>query len=125
MADINPFIKYMVKDEKEDIFHSSAYAKAQSGASMGSASQQSFAERRRIEENRQVIRGYGASRVANSAISGGPRAKTFTPPVGGGSGAAGAGLGARPLGATGGGRPAGAAPRPVSMPKPLGISPKR
>ena len=127
MADINPFIKYMVKDEKEDIFHSSAYAKAQSGASMGSASQQSFAERQRIEENRQVIRGYGASRVANSAISGGPRAKTFTPPVGGGLGAsgAGAGLGARPLGTTGGGRPTGAAPRPVSMPKPLGISPKR
>lgn len=105
MTEINPFIKYVMKDEKEDIVHSSTYAKAQSGGSMGVASAQSFAERQRIEQNRQVIRGYGASRVANSAISGGPRAKTYTPPVGG-------------VKSVGGG------PRPP-MPKPLGLSPKR
>lgn len=106
MADVNPFLKYVIKDEKEDIVHSSAYAKVQNGGAMGASSAQSFAERQRIEQNRQVVRGYNSSRIVSGAMSGGPRAKAYTPPAGAGA------SGARPIGA-----------RPMS--KPLGVSPKR
>ncbi len=40
MIQKNPFLKYVMKDKKEDVFHSSAYAKAQSGDSIGAASAQ-------------------------------------------------------------------------------------
>ena len=120
MGNINPFTKYLIKDKAEDIFHSTAYAKAQSGASLGAVSVQGFAERQKMEQNRQVIQGYGASRIANSSIGSGPRAKAFTPPVQTG----GSGLGARPGGAPAGGVRPGGVPRP-SMPKPLGLSGKR
>ena len=128
MGDINPFTKYLIKDKKEDIFHSTAYAKAQSGAAMGAVSAQGFAERQKMEQNRQVIQGYGASRIANSSIGSGPRAKTFTPPAPAGGTPAGAGssVAVRPgVGVPSGGavRPGGV-PRP-SMPKPLGLSGKR
>ena len=113
MGDINPFTKYLIKDKKEDIFHSTAYAKAQNGSTMGAVSTQSFAERQKLEQNRQMIQGYGASRIANNSIGSGPRAKTFTPPAGASGGFGGA-AGVRP----------GGAPKP-SMPKPLGLSGKR
>ena len=76
----NPFLKYIVKDKKEDIFHSSAYGKAQNGGSMGTVSNVSFGERMNINRNRQVVRGYGDSRLANQNIGNGPRAKQYTPP---------------------------------------------
>lgn len=107
MGDVNPFLKYVMKDDKEDIFHSSAYAKAQNGGSMGAASTQSFADRQRMEQNRTMIRGYASSGTANNMIANGPRPQAVAPGAGG----------ARPMGA----RPMGA--RPVS--KPLGLSPKR
>ena len=53
----NPFIKYVMKDEKEDIFHSSAYGKAQNGGAMGVTSAQSFSERMKIEKNGRLCEG--------------------------------------------------------------------
>ena len=80
--DKNPFLDRLMKiNDKGDIFHSSAYGKAQNGGSMGAASTESFATRRQIEQNRTVIKGYGSSSVARSVIGNGPRAKTYMPPA--------------------------------------------
>lgn len=73
--------RLMDKSKKEDIFHSSAYGKAQNGAGMGASSAESFAARRRIDQNRRVIKGYGNSSLVGQAIGNGPRAKVYTPPV--------------------------------------------
>ena len=77
----NPFLKYVMKDEKEDVFHSSAYAKAQSGSGIGAASSQSYQVRVNIDQNRTKVRGYGESEMITSARKNGPRAKTYTPPA--------------------------------------------
>ena len=77
----NPFMKYVAKEKKEDIFHSSAYGKAQNGGNMGAASSESFADRRKMERNRQVINGYGHSGVMGQVMQGGPRANTYVKPV--------------------------------------------
>lgn len=76
----NPFLKYVMKDEKEDIFHSSAYGKSQSGANLGAASSESFAARRTTDQHRQFVQGYGSSRLSSTPINA-QRAKTYTPPV--------------------------------------------
>ena len=76
----NPFIKYIVKDKKEDIFHSSEYGRAQSAEVIGTTSTESFDERMKIEKNRHIVRGYNDSRVATGAYINGPRAKKYTPP---------------------------------------------
>ena len=80
MIQKNPFLKYLIKDEKKDIFHSSAYAQAQSGDAMGAASTESFKVRVNINRNRQVVRGYRDSRVMTEANKNAPRAKAYTPP---------------------------------------------
>lgn len=80
MIQKNPFLKYLIKDEKKDIFHSSAYAQAQSGDAMGAASTESFKVRVNINRNRQVVRGYRDSRVMTEANKNAPRAKVYTPP---------------------------------------------
>ena len=78
--DKNPFMKYVMKgNKKEDIFHSSAYGKAQNGAGMGVASTESFAKRRAVDLNRRVVRGYGESGVVNNSRAQGPKAKPYTP----------------------------------------------
>ncbi|MDO4507896.1 MAG: hypothetical protein Q4B65_00675 [Candidatus Saccharibacteria bacterium] len=76
----NPLLKYVMKEKKEDIFHSSAYGKAQNGGSIGTASMQSFRERQEIEAKRQNIGGYDKSGIMGAAAMNGPRAKTYTPP---------------------------------------------
>jgi hypothetical protein len=76
----NPFIKYVAKERKEDIFHSSEYGKAQSAGVIGTASTESFNERMKVEKNRQIVRGYNDSRVVTGAYTNGPRAKKYTPP---------------------------------------------
>lgn len=76
----NPFLKYIMKDEKQDVFHSSAYAKAQSGAALGSASSESYNVRVNINQNRTKVRGYGDSEIMTGAKMNGPRAKVYTPP---------------------------------------------
>lgn len=76
----NPFLKYIMKEKREDIFHSSVYGKAQNGGSMGSTSSESFKDRMQIDKNRQVVHSYGESQVANSMYGNGPRAKKYVPP---------------------------------------------
>ena len=83
MIQKNPFLKYVMKDQKEDVFHSSAYAKAQNGANMGAASTESYQVRVNINQNRQAVREYGDSEIMTGMKSQGPRAKTYTPPEGG------------------------------------------
>lgn len=76
----NPFMKYIAKEKKENIFHSSAYGKAQSAGALGTTSAESFEERMKVEKNRQIIQGYNDSRIVNGAYSYGPRAKKYVPP---------------------------------------------
>lgn len=74
-------LKFIMKEKTKDVIHSSAYAQAQNGGNMGAASTQSFAERQKINQNRQRIRGYNDSRVVSQAFaSSGVKAKTYTPP---------------------------------------------
>ena len=88
----NPFLKHVMKEHNTDIFHSSTYGKAQNGGSMGVASTESFEARKKIEENRKIIKGYGNSSVMGQTIGNGPKTKTYTPPAGAG----GANSGPRP-----------------------------
>ncbi len=76
----NPFIKYVMKEKKEDIFHSSAYGKAQNGEAIGAASAEGFNERLKIDRNRQIVKGYNDSRVVNGVYANGPKAKKYVPP---------------------------------------------
>ena len=76
----NPFMKYIAREKKENIFHSSAYGKAQSAGALGTTSTESFEERMKVEKNRQIIQGYNDSRIVNGAYSNGPRAKKYIPP---------------------------------------------
>lgn len=69
-----------MKEKKEDIFHSSAYGKAQNAGAMGSASTESFENRMKMEKNRQVVKGYGDSQIMNGAYKNGVRAEEYVPP---------------------------------------------
>lgn len=75
---INPFLKYVMKDKKEDIFHSSAYGKAQNAGGMGTASSVSFSQRMNIDRNRKTVRGYRDSRIVNEARGGFPKAEQYS-----------------------------------------------
>ena len=82
MISRNPFLKYIMKDtERSDVFHSSAYGRAQNAGGMGAASGESFAMRRAMEANRKLVRGYGDAGVMNAARMQGPKAKKYTPPA--------------------------------------------
>ena len=72
----NPLLKYVINPDKEEVFHSSAFARAQNGGNIGSASSETFANRRRLDQNRQFIRGYGDSNIGN-ASNPALRAKTY------------------------------------------------
>lgn len=73
-------LKYVKQDKKEDIFHSSPYGRAQSGSSMGAASTETFSSRKALDQQRQIVRRYGESRIANNVITSGPRAKSSPSP---------------------------------------------
>jgi hypothetical protein len=75
----NPFLKYVMKDKKEDVFHSSTYAKAQNGGNMGTASAESFAVRVKINNNRKMVGNYSSSRIASGTVNRVPKATTPTP----------------------------------------------
>lgn len=79
--DKNPFLHRLIKEKKEDVVHSSAYAQAQN-AGIGASSTQSFEKRREIDQNRTVVRGYGDSKIVSEAPSNAPRAKTYDPAAG-------------------------------------------
>ena len=76
----NPFLKYVMKDEKEDVFHSSAYAKAQSGSGIGVASSESYQVRVNMNQHRTKVRGYNDSEIMTGARNNGPKAKAYVPP---------------------------------------------
>ena len=107
--DKNPFLKYMIDDNRENYFHTSRHAKVQSGSAMGSTSAETFAQRRKIDQNRTRVRKYNDSRLVAQAMNNKERAKVYTPPekptdVGvGGAGVDGAGAGARGAGGAGAG----------------------
>lgn len=54
---------------RDDIFHSSAYARVAGGSSFGSTNAQSFRERRDIHRNRQAVRHYGDSMIGQNHMS--------------------------------------------------------
>ena len=107
-------MKYLVRDKKEDIVHSSGYAKTQNGASMGATSTESFERRMMVEKNRTRVAKYNNSRIVAQTFAAMPKAKPYTPPergvgVRGGVGGAGA-SGSSAAGGRAGGRPAGRTP---------------
>lgn len=75
----NLFSRFVIKDNKGDFLHSSGYAKAQNGSSMGAASTQSFEDRMKMEKNRRKIRGYNDSRIMTQVGNCRPRAQVFKP----------------------------------------------
>lgn len=60
-------LKRLMKEKKEDVVHSSAYAEAQNQGGIGSVSTQTFNQRREIDQRRSVIRKYSDSKVATEA----------------------------------------------------------
>ena len=60
---INPLLHRLIKEKKEDVVHTSAYAEAQNKSGIGSASVQSFTERRRIDLNRSSVGRYKDSEI--------------------------------------------------------------
>ena len=77
----NPFLKYLIKEKKEDVLHTSAYAKVQNGTGFGASSSQSFEDRQKIEANRQIVRGYNDSKLMQQARVSAPRATTYVKPA--------------------------------------------
>lgn len=76
MVQKNPFLKYLIKDKKEDVFHSSGYAKAQNGGNIGAASTDSYAVRVNVNQCRQMVRGYKDSELMNGTGNKKPKAET-------------------------------------------------
>ena len=54
---------YVVKSNLEEVAHSSGYAKAQSGGSIGAASAQSFSQRQSIDYRNSKVRSYQDSQL--------------------------------------------------------------
>lgn len=62
---INPLLKRLVKEKKEDVVHTSAFAEAQNKGGFGAASTESFARRREIDSQRKMVGGYRDARVVS------------------------------------------------------------
>lgn len=60
----NPFLKRLIKDNTDDVLHSSAYAKLRGSGSV--MVDQSFTARQRMEQSREFVRKYADSRVVNT-----------------------------------------------------------
>lgn len=86
MIQKNPFLKYVMKDKKEDVFHSSGYAKVQNGSNFGAASSESYQVRVNINQHRQKVQGYRDSEIMTGTRNRGIKTKTYTPPEGGAGG---------------------------------------
>jgi hypothetical protein len=79
---------FTMKDEgKSEFFHTSSYAKEESGDNIGvaGASAQSFELRQQIEKQRKLVKGYNNSRIIGN-IYAQKRASTMTPRTEGGTG---------------------------------------
>lgn len=75
----NRFLKYISKVDKGEVFHSSAYARAQNAGAIGAASTESFGRRMEINENRKKIKGYSDSKVVSGALASAPKPKKYAP----------------------------------------------
>ena len=64
-------------DKAENLVHSSGYAKEQSGANIGAAGGESFAERQALEQKRQFIQSYKNSQLASRRQNRYDRAKSY------------------------------------------------
>ena len=77
----NPMLKFIMKEKKGNVVHTSVYAEAQNSGKFGASSTRSFSDRMRIKGNRQRIREYNDSRIVTEAYaSSGIRAKTYEAP---------------------------------------------
>ena len=63
----NPLLKYLIKEKKEDVVHSTGYGVAQNEGGFGTASAKSFANRQDTEANRSMVGGYKDSKIARES----------------------------------------------------------
>lgn len=73
-----PLLKYVNDPDKDEVFHTSAFARAQNGGHLGAASSETFTARRSLDQNRQFVRNYGDSKLA-TAGNPGLHAKAYDP----------------------------------------------
>lgn len=73
----NPLLKYVSHPDKDEVFHSSAFARSQNSGQIGTASSETFAARRTLDQNRQFVKRYGDSQLGSA--TGQMHAKTYTP----------------------------------------------
>ena len=59
-------VQRITENNAAKILHSSGYASAQSGGTMGASGNTSFSERQQIEQDRKVVQNYQSSHVAQS-----------------------------------------------------------
>lgn len=71
------FSKFVIKEKKDDVVHSSGYGVAQNGGALGASSGVSFSERMRINNNRSRVKKYGDSKIANQFQTNYSGASTF------------------------------------------------
>lgn len=64
----NPMLKYISKPKRAEVFHSSGYARVQSGENFGAVDQTSFEQRQKIERERGLVRKYGESRLMTGGM---------------------------------------------------------
>lgn len=62
---INPLLGRLMKEKKEDVVHTSAFAEAQNRGGFGSTSTESFERRREIDQQRTLVGGYRDARVVS------------------------------------------------------------
>ena len=71
--------KYVMKEEQgQDFLHSSAYAKNQSGESIGAAGAGTESFQRRQEMDRKFVGGYGDSKIGSAMSMSMPRPKVYS-----------------------------------------------
>ena len=88
--------RVMKEQNKAEVFHTSGYAQAQSGAGMGAvgASKVDLAKREAFDQQRKLIQGYRNSKIMQG-VRGMQRAQKFVPRTEGGVGALGSDSGER------------------------------
>ena len=59
------YSKFVIKEKKGDVVHSSGYGAVQNSGAMGASSGVGFTERMRINNNRSRVKRYGDSKIAN------------------------------------------------------------
>ncbi|MDK2898841.1 MAG: hypothetical protein PWQ10_28 [Patescibacteria group bacterium] len=57
--------KYVVNNDSSKSFHSNGFAKVANGDRIGSATPESFKQRRQIDNNRRIIGAYSRSSIGN------------------------------------------------------------